>query len=108
VRLDDNQTRISGARRADVTGVGAWEPPCRGIGIAKILKKLQIHPRQGCHPVDVGLYAAIGGAMFGLALGTMIGAAAAQQQQTQQQVPLCYAPNGNPYFARAWHGRWRC
>jgi hypothetical protein len=55
VRLDDNEIRISGARRADVTGVGAWEPPCRGIGIAKILKKLQLHPRQGCHPVDVGL-----------------------------------------------------
>jgi len=46
---------FSGARRADVTGVGAWEPPCRGFGIAKILKKLQLHPRQGCHPVDVGL-----------------------------------------------------
>jgi hypothetical protein len=31
VRLDDNETRISGARRADVTGVGAWErrqAPC--------------------------------------------------------------------------------
>jgi len=41
VRLDDDQTRIFGARRADVTGVDAWEPPCRGIGIAKILKKLQ-------------------------------------------------------------------
>jgi hypothetical protein len=24
VRLDDNETRNSGARRADVTGVGAW------------------------------------------------------------------------------------
>ena len=98
VRLDDDQTRISGARRADVTGVGAWEPPCRGIGIAKILKKLQIHPRQGCHPVDVGLYAAIGGAMFGLALGTMIGAAAAQQQQTQQQVPPMLCPQWEPLF----------
>jgi hypothetical protein len=42
------------ARRADVTGVGAWEPSCRGLGIAKILKKLQLHPCQGCHPVDVG------------------------------------------------------
>jgi hypothetical protein len=40
-----------GARRA---GAGAWEPPCRGIGIAKILKKLHLPPRQGCHPVDVG------------------------------------------------------
>src|ERR1700730_5472221 len=57
VRLEYDQPRISGARRADVTGVGAWEPPCRGIGIAKILKKLQLHPRQGCHPVDVGLVA---------------------------------------------------
>ena len=28
---------------ADVTGVGAWEHPCRGIGIAKILKKRQLH-----------------------------------------------------------------
>src|ERR1700737_1415542 len=27
MRLDDNETRISGARRAEVTGVGAWEPP---------------------------------------------------------------------------------
>jgi hypothetical protein len=35
------------------SGEALW--PCRGIGIAKILKKLQIHPRQGCHPVDVGL-----------------------------------------------------
>ena len=59
-----------------------------------------------CYYNDGG--AAIGGAMFGVALGTMIGAAAAQQQQTQQQVPVCYAPNGNPYFARACHGRWRC
>jgi hypothetical protein len=25
-RLDDNETRISGARHANVTGVGAWEP----------------------------------------------------------------------------------
>ena len=55
VRLDDNEIRISGARRADVTGVGAWEPSCRGFGIAKILKKLQLHPRQGCHPVDSDL-----------------------------------------------------
>jgi hypothetical protein len=54
VRLDDNETRISGARRADVTGVGAWEPSCRGLGIAKTLKKRQHHPRQGSHPVDVG------------------------------------------------------
>jgi hypothetical protein len=29
--------------------------PVSRIGIAKILKKLQLHPRQGCHPVDVGL-----------------------------------------------------
>ena len=33
---------------------GAWERSRRGFGIAKILKKLQLHPRQGCHPVDVG------------------------------------------------------
>jgi hypothetical protein len=39
-----------------------------------------------------------------LALGTMIGAAAAQAQQIQ--APVCYAHNGNPYYARAWRGRW--
>jgi Transposase DDE domain group 1 len=44
VRLDDNETRISGARPADVTGVGAWEPSCRGFGIAKILKKAATSP----------------------------------------------------------------
>jgi hypothetical protein len=98
VRLDDDQTRISGARRADVTGVGAWEPPCRGIGIAKILKKLQIHPRQGCHPVDVGLYAAIGGAMFGLALGTMIGAGRrATAADATASTPMLY-PQLEPLF----------
>jgi hypothetical protein len=48
VRLDDNEISISGTRRADVTGVSAWEPSCRGFGIAKILEKLQLHPRQGC------------------------------------------------------------
>jgi hypothetical protein len=41
VCLDDSETRISGARRADVTGVGAWEPSCRGFGIAKIRRKWQ-------------------------------------------------------------------
>ena len=50
MRLDDNETRISGAPRADVTGVGALEPPCRGFGIAKILKKRQLRTQ-----VDVGL-----------------------------------------------------
>ena len=70
MRLDDDQTRISGARRADVTGVGAWEPPCRGIGIAKILKKLQLHPRQGCHPVDVGYNASDSGLSFNLVRST--------------------------------------
>jgi hypothetical protein len=30
------------------------EPSCRGFGIAKILKKRQLHSRQGYHPVDVG------------------------------------------------------
>jgi len=39
VRLDDNEISISGARRGDVTGLDAREPPCRGIGIAKIRRK---------------------------------------------------------------------
>jgi hypothetical protein len=76
--------RLPGVRRADVTGVGAWVPSCRGFGIAKILAsasspasgsgakppcpkcssvgqrvdsfdiKRQLHARQGCHPMDVG------------------------------------------------------
>jgi hypothetical protein len=33
---------------------GAWVPSYRGFGIAKILKKRQLNPRQGCHPMDVG------------------------------------------------------
>jgi hypothetical protein len=58
VRLNYNETRISGARRADVTGVGA---SCRGFGIAKIFKKQQLHPRQGCHAVDVGSKSSVAG-----------------------------------------------
>ena len=56
VNLKDvlGQIQISGVRRADVTGVGAWVPSCRGFGIAKILKKPQLHTRQGCYQVDVG------------------------------------------------------
>ena len=29
----------------------AWVRLCRGFGIAKILKKRHLHPRQGCHPM---------------------------------------------------------
>jgi hypothetical protein len=49
VRLNANKIRMSGARRADVTGVGAWKPPSRGIGIGNI------SGQQGRHPVEVGL-----------------------------------------------------
>jgi hypothetical protein len=31
VRLDDTETRISGARHADVTGLGGWEPSCLAL-----------------------------------------------------------------------------
>jgi hypothetical protein len=34
---------------------------CRGSGIAKILKKRQLHPRQACHPVDVGSKSSVAG-----------------------------------------------
>jgi hypothetical protein len=61
VRQDHNETRISGAQRADVTGVGAWVPSCRGFGIAKILKKRQLHPRYGCYPVDAGSKSSVAG-----------------------------------------------
>jgi hypothetical protein len=49
------KSAFTGARRADVTGLGAWEPPCRGIGTAKIRRKRQSQRQQGRHPVDVGL-----------------------------------------------------
>ncbi len=54
VRLDDNEISISGARRADVTGLGARAALYRGIGIAKIRRNRQSLPQQGRHPVDVG------------------------------------------------------
>jgi hypothetical protein len=38
VRLDDNETRMSGARRADVSGVGAWVPSRRRFALPKSLK----------------------------------------------------------------------
>jgi hypothetical protein len=38
VRLDDNQTRISRARRADVTGMGAWSPHVEELALPKSLK----------------------------------------------------------------------
>jgi hypothetical protein len=39
VRLDDDQTRIFGARRADVTGVGAWEPPVTAPMTAAVIAR---------------------------------------------------------------------
>ncbi|MFZ3324911.1 MAG: hypothetical protein WA231_03030 [Methylocella sp.] len=60
VRQDHNETRISGARRADVTGVAAWVPSCRGFGIAKILKKRQLHLRQG-YPLVHGKKSSVAG-----------------------------------------------
>jgi hypothetical protein len=38
VRLDDNETRIPDARRADVTGVGAWDPHVEDLALPKSLK----------------------------------------------------------------------
>jgi hypothetical protein len=35
VRLDDNEISISGARRADVTGLGAWERHVEGLALPK-------------------------------------------------------------------------
>jgi hypothetical protein len=48
VRLGDNKIRISGAWRADVIGFGAWDPPCRGFGIAKIRRTWQFQSQQSC------------------------------------------------------------
>jgi hypothetical protein len=39
VCLDASKIRISGARRADVTSVGARAPLCRGIGEELLLPK---------------------------------------------------------------------
>jgi hypothetical protein len=50
----------------------------------------------GCGYDDYDNSAAIGGAMLGLALGTMIGAPLHKQQI---QAPVCYSHNGNPYYA---------
>jgi hypothetical protein len=36
-------------------------PSCRGFGIAKILTKRQLHPRQGYHPVDAGSKSSVAG-----------------------------------------------
>ncbi|MGH6824007.1 MAG: hypothetical protein ACREC4_11085 [Methylocella sp.] len=41
VRLGDTIIRISGAWRAYVAGFGAWEPPIKGFGIAKIRRTWQ-------------------------------------------------------------------
>jgi len=35
--MDDNETRISGVRRADVTGVGAWVPHVEDLALPKSL-----------------------------------------------------------------------
>jgi hypothetical protein len=44
VLLDDNQTRIS--------ALGAPMSPARVHGSPHVEEKLQLHPRQGCHPVE--------------------------------------------------------
>jgi hypothetical protein len=54
VRLDDNETCISGARLADCHRFGARGHCVKSIGIAKIRQKRQSQPQQGRHPVDVG------------------------------------------------------
>jgi hypothetical protein len=48
VRLDDNETRISGARRGDVTG-----PHVEELALPKSLKGGNFNTRQGCHQVDI-------------------------------------------------------
>ncbi len=41
--------------RGAASTAGDIELSCRGFGIAKILKKPQLHTRLGCHQVDAGL-----------------------------------------------------
>jgi hypothetical protein len=53
VRLDDNQTRIFGARRADVTGAGDGSPHVEELALPKSLKSRNFI-LANCHPVDVG------------------------------------------------------
>jgi hypothetical protein len=46
-----NQPEAMTPMRADVTGLGAWEPRrCRRIGIAKIRRKRRSQRQQGRHP----------------------------------------------------------
>jgi hypothetical protein len=47
----------------------AWvhgSPRAEELALPKSLKSCKFTPRQGCHPVDVGLYAAIGGRCLAL------------------------------------------
>jgi hypothetical protein len=39
VRLDENEICISGPRRTDVTGVGAWSPYVENLALPKSLKR---------------------------------------------------------------------
>jgi hypothetical protein len=42
-RLDDNKIRIFGARRADVTGLGAPEPRVEGLALPKSVASGNLH-----------------------------------------------------------------
>jgi hypothetical protein len=55
VRLDDNETRFSGAWRAMSLAWVHGSPRVEELALPKSLKSWQLHPRQGCHPVDVGI-----------------------------------------------------
>jgi hypothetical protein len=49
--VDQVYAVVDGKGAHPVTGVGAWVAPCLRFGIAKTLKKRQLHPRYGCHLV---------------------------------------------------------
>ena len=54
VCVDDNEISISGALRADLTGLGARVPSYRLMCIAKTCRRRQSQPQHGVHPVNVG------------------------------------------------------
>jgi hypothetical protein len=54
VCVDDNEISISGALRADLTGLGARVSSYRLMCIAKTCRRRQSQPQHGVHPGDVG------------------------------------------------------
>jgi hypothetical protein len=81
-----------------------------------IILAVSTAPASACHwgGCGYGYYGgddaaiALGAGALGMIAGMAIAGAAQSAAQQQYAAPVCYAPNGSPYYARAWRGRWRC